>query len=55
MVIEHLTDQGMMDPGLLYEAPFTDLAPTGPEKLFNEEKVAWLFTKIQTINDSAVA
>jgi type I restriction enzyme R subunit len=55
MVIEHLTDQGMMDPGLLYEAPFTDLAPTGPEKLFNEEKVARLFTKIQTINDSAVA
>jgi type I restriction enzyme R subunit len=55
MVIEHLTNQGMMDPGLLYEAPFTDLAPTGPEKLFNEEKVARLFTKIQTINDSAVA
>jgi type I restriction enzyme R subunit len=55
MVIEHLTDQGMMDPGLLYEAPFTDLAPTGPEKLFNEEKVARLFTKIRTINDSAVA
>ena len=55
MVIEHLTDQGMMDPGLLYEAPFTDRAPTGPEKLFNEEKVAQLFTKIQTINDSAVA
>jgi type I restriction enzyme, R subunit len=55
MVIEHLTDQGVMDPALLYEPPFTDLAPTGPEKLFDEEKVARLFTKIQTINDSAVA
>jgi type I restriction enzyme R subunit len=55
MVIEHLTDQGVMDPALLYEPPFTDVAPTGPEKLFDEEKVARLFTRIQAINDSAVA
>jgi len=55
MVIEHLTDQGMMDPGLLYEPPFTDVAPTGPEKLFDEEKIVRLFTKIRAINDSAVA
>lgn len=44
-----------MDPALLYEAPFTDIAPTGPEKLFDEEKVARLFTKIQAISESAVA
>jgi type I restriction enzyme R subunit len=55
MVIEHLTDQGVMDPALLYEPPFTDVAPTGPEKLFDEDKVMRLFTKIQAINDSAVA
>ena len=55
MVIEHLTDQGVMDPALLYEPPFTDIAPTGPEKLFDEEKVSRLFTRIQAINDSAVA
>jgi type I restriction enzyme R subunit len=55
MVIEHLTDQGVMDPALLYEPPFTDVAPTGHEKLLDEEKVTRLFTKIQAINDSAIA
>jgi type I restriction enzyme R subunit len=50
MVIEHLTDQGVMDPALLYEPPFTDLAPTGPEKLFDEDNVTRLFTKIQAMS-----
>jgi len=55
MVIEHLTDQGVMDPALLYEPPFTDVAPTGPEQLFDEDKVTRLFARIKAINDSAVA
>ena len=55
MVIEHLTDQGMMDPELLYEPPFTGVAPTGPEHLFDEAKVVRLVSKIREINDSAVA
>jgi type I restriction enzyme R subunit len=55
MVIEHLTDQGVMDPALLYEPPFRDIAPTGPEQLFDEARVTQLFAKIQEINDSAVA
>jgi type I restriction enzyme R subunit len=40
---------------LLYEPPFTDIAPTGPEHLFGEEKATRLFTRIKAINDSAVA
>lgn len=55
MVIEHLTDQGMMDPSLLYEPPFTAIAPTGPEHLFDEAKVVRLVSTIREINDSAVA
>jgi type I restriction enzyme R subunit len=55
MIIEHLTHQGVMDPALLYEQPFTNVAPTGPEQLFDEEKVARLFTRIRAINESAVA
>ncbi|MDA9424633.1 DEAD/DEAH box helicase family protein [Bradyrhizobium sp. CCBAU 53380] len=55
MVIEHLTDQGMMDPSLLYEPPFTAIAPTGPEHLFDEARVVRLVSTIREINDSAVA
>lgn len=55
MVIEHLIDQGVMDPGLLYEPPFTDIAPTGPDQLFGEERVTQLFSKIEALNASAVA
>ena len=55
MIIEHLTHQGVIDPALLYEQPFTTIAPTGPEQLFDEEKVTRLFTRIRSINDSAVA
>lgn len=55
MVVEHLTDQGMMDPSLLYEPPFTAIAPTGPEHLFDEAKVVRLVSTIREINDSAVA
>lgn len=55
MVIEHLTDQGTMDPELLYEPPFTGVAPTGPEHLFDEARVVRLVSKIREINESAVA
>jgi hypothetical protein len=51
--LEHLTDQGVMEPALLYEQPFTTVAPTGPEQLFDEERVTKLFTRIKAINDSA--
>ncbi|MEP9399773.1 DEAD/DEAH box helicase family protein [Mesorhizobium sp. KR2-14] len=55
MVIEHLTEKGTMDPGLLYESPFIDIAPTGPEQILGEHRVVQLVKKIQAINDSAVA
>lgn len=55
MIVEHLIDQGIMDPALLYEPPFTGVAPTGPEHIFDEPRVAQLVTRIREINDSAVA
>lgn len=55
LVVEHLTAQGVMDPGLLYESPFTDIAPQGPENVFDETRVTRLFRRIETFNDSAMA
>ena len=44
-----------MDPALLYEPPFTDIAPTGPEQCSTRDRVVRLVREIRAINDSAVA
>lgn len=53
MVIEHLTEKGAMDPGLLYESPFIDKAPEGPQQVFDFERTKKLIAVIQGLNDSA--
>lgn len=55
LVVDHLTAQGVMEPGLLYESPFTDVAPQGPEQLFDNARTTRLFDVIEEINRSAVA
>lgn len=55
MVVEHLTANGTMNPALLYEPPFTNVAPTGPEQVYGDEKVVHLLGRIEVINESAVA
>jgi type I restriction enzyme, R subunit len=54
LIIEHLTEKGTMDPRLLYESPFTDLAPQGPEQVFDFERAKKLVDVISSINETAV-
>ena len=51
-IIEHLPHQGTIQ---LYEPPFTDLAPTGPEQVFDEARIGKIFSTIRELNKSAVA
>lgn len=39
MIVQHLTRNGVMEVGQLYESPFSSLAPAGPEQLFREEEL----------------
>ncbi|WP_417693434.1 DEAD/DEAH box helicase family protein [Roseibium sp.] len=55
LIIEHLTEKGIMDPALLYESPFTDIAPSGPEQVFDMGRADRLVEMIEQLNKSAVA
>jgi type I restriction enzyme R subunit len=44
-----------MDPRLLYESPFTDLTPQGPDGLFESEEVDHLISVLGKLKRSAEA
>jgi type I restriction enzyme, R subunit len=52
-IIDELTSRGAIDPARLYDPPFSDLAPTGPEGLFSDAEAEQLFDLLQLINDRA--
>ena len=54
LIVEHLTLNGSMDPGLLYEPPFTSLAVGGPESLFPDPDVDALIATIIAVRDNAL-
>ena len=44
-----------MDPGRLYESPFTDINPQGPEGVFTSEQVDDLIALLQEVRERAAA
>lgn len=39
LIVNHLTEHGAMEQDRLYESPFTDIAPSGPQQLFTETEL----------------
>ncbi len=39
LIVDELTANGVMEPGRLFESPYTDYAPTGPDRFFKTTEV----------------
>ena len=57
MIVEHLTDRGVMEPRLLYGSlPFTKhINPLGVEGLFGQQGAAQVISIIDSVNRRAAA
>jgi type I restriction enzyme, R subunit len=55
LIIDHLTEQGVMDLALLYESPFTDMSPRGPDGVFSSTQVDELVSVLNQVRERAVA
>ena len=55
LVVNHLTEHGAMEAARLYESPFTDVTPYGPEALFTSAQVDELLDALAAVKATAVA
>jgi hypothetical protein len=55
LIVEYLTENGVMEPERLYESPFTDISPQGPEAVFSIAKVNEMVAVLEEINIRARA
>jgi type I restriction enzyme R subunit len=55
LIVDHLTEHGIMEPGRLYESPFTDLTPRGPDALFTPSELDELMLSLEAVRTTAVA
>ncbi len=55
LIVDHLTEHGVIEVARLYESPFTDLTPRGPDALFNETHMAELLETLDRVRSRATA
>src|SRR5215212_2381155 len=53
LVVDHLTHHGVMGASALYESPFTDLTPQGPDGLFTNDDVDELVAVLDRVRSAA--
>ena len=55
LVVDHLTAHGVMEPVRLYESPFTDITPQGPDGLFKPTELDELIRSLEAVRAAAEA
>ena len=55
LVVDYLTEHGVMSPALLYETPFIDFHHAGPNGLFSSAKVDELMAVLEHVRTMATA
>ena len=55
LMIDHLTERGVMDPKLLYESPFTDFDSKGVDGVFESGDVIRLIDILRTVEPKSAA
>lgn len=55
LVIDELTENGLIEPRRFYESPFTDVSPQGPEALFESSDVDRLLGVVDEVRRRAEA
>jgi len=55
LVVDYLTEHGVMSPALLYETPFIDFHHAGPNGLFTQAKVDELMAVLEFVRTTATA
>jgi type I restriction enzyme R subunit len=55
LIVNHLTEHGVMEPRRLYESPFIDLTPHGPEGLFSQSSIDELIALLDDVRRTAIA
>ena len=55
LIVQYLTENGVMDKARLYESPFTDISQQGPEALFLPARVTEMVRVLDEIWKRAVA
>lgn len=54
LIIDQLTARGAMPPELLYQSPFTDIDPMGPDGVFSSEEVDKLIELLEVVRERAL-
>jgi len=55
LVVNHLTEHGIVAAARLYESPFTDVAAHGPDGIFDQTQVETLVTLLSRVKATAIA